>query len=166
MPKSSAPASTAVEVEPSATVQTQSPQISETALLADALRKQAEANLLQAKLEEERRAENPKKVTMAEHARRTRYTPFPCTVFQNGFRWADRDARGMDDTTKQKLGELRSGRFINGLVTVRREGEILCIDYPWLGADNQIRIAGYFRSASDLIRKLWLEQNAGALSNA
>jgi hypothetical protein len=163
MARTSAPASTiTVEAEQATPVQTQASQVSETAILADALRKQAEANLLQAKLEEERRSENPRKVSMAEHARRTRYTPFPCTVYQNGFRWSDRSARGMDDATKEKLGQLRSGRFLNGFVTVRREGEILCIDYPWLGTDNQIRISQYFKSESDLIRKLWVEQNAGS----
>jgi hypothetical protein len=159
MPKNSVPATTIVDAEP-ASAQTYVP--SETALLADALRKQAEANLLQAKLEQERRAANPHKVSFAEHARKTRFTPYPCKVYQNGFAWPDRSARGMDDATKEKLGQLRSGHFLNGRVTVRREGEILCIDYPWQGADNQIANMSYFTSDSDLIRKLWIEQNATA----
>lgn len=84
---------------------------------------------------------------------------FPFPVYQNG---RECEPRGLSQETRERASALKSGTHIGGTVTVERTNRLVHIKYKSATIEDRMRYASKWRDFSDLIDKIWREQNPSA----
>jgi|ERR1041384_1194704 hypothetical protein len=86
------------------------------------------------------------------------YDEFPCAVFQNGY---EANARGLSAEIRERVGQLKPGRYLKGRVTIELDGKGgVHIKYPTSKVDDRFKNQTLWKDFPDLVNQVWNEMHA------
>lgn len=88
------------------------------------------------------------------------YDEFPHPVIQNGY---EAQARGLSKEVRERAGNLKTGRYLGGRVTVDVDSRgAVHIKYPNSKVDDRFKNLALWMDFEDLVNKIWAEMSAVA----